>query len=165
MSIASPPEPGAAGAIEQFGYREQLRRVLTTGDLIVYGMIFMVPIAPQAVFGFVWDAARGMVPLAYLIGLIGMLFTALSYAAMSRAFPVAGSVYAYAQRGLNELAGFLAGWLILLDYILIPALLYLFSAVALQPLLPEVPGWVWLIGFVSFNAAANLIGVRFTARL
>jgi amino acid transporter len=152
-------------SLEQFGYEDQLDRALSVGDLIVYGMIFMVPIAPFSVFGFVWQDARGMVVLAYLIGLIGMLFTALSYAAMSQAFPLAGSVYAYVQRGLHETAGFLAGWLILLDYILIPALLYLFSAAALQPLLPQVPPWLWLCGFVVFNAAANLIGVRFAARL
>ena len=48
--------------------------------------------------------------------------------------------------GCTSPPGFLAGWLILLDYILIPALLYLFSAVALQPLLPAVPEWVWLAG-------------------
>ncbi len=152
-------------SLEQFGYEDQLDRALTLGDLLVYGMIFMVPIAPFAVFGFVWRDAKGMVALAYLIGLTGMLFTALSYAAMSRAFPLAGSVYAYVQRGLHETAGFLAGWLILLDYILIPALLYLFSAVALRPLLPAIPAWVWLVGFVALNAAANVLGVRFTARL
>jgi amino acid transporter len=149
--------------LEQFGYRQELRRALTTRDLIVYGMIFMVPIAPQAVYGFVWDASKGMVPLAYLLGLVGMFFTAMSYAAMSRAFPVAGSVYAYAQRGLHETAGFFAGWLILLDYLLIPALLYLISAVALQPLLPGVPQWAWLLGFITFNAVVNLIGIQFTA--
>lgn len=152
-------------SLEQFGYEDQLDRALTLGDLIVYGMIFMVPIAPFSVFGFVWQDAKGMVVLAYLIGLAGMLFTALSYGAMSRAFPLAGSVYAYVQRGLHETAGFLAGWLILLDYILIPALLYLFSAVALHPLLPAIPAWVWLLGFVAVNAAANLLGIRFTARL
>ena len=152
-------------SLEQFGYEDQLDRALTLGDLIVYGMIFMVPIAPFSVFGFVWQEAKGMVVLAYLIGLTGMLFTALSYAAMSRAFPLAGSVYAYVQRGLHETAGFLAGWLILLDYILVPALLYLFSALALQPLLPGIPTWVWLIGFVALNAAANVLGVRVTARL
>ncbi len=152
-------------SLEQFGYEDQLDRALSLGDLIVYGMIFMVPIAPFSVFGFVWQEAKGMVVLAYLIGMAGMLFTALSYAAMSRAFPLAGSVYAYVQRGLHETAGFMAGWLILLDYILIPALLYLFSAVALRPLLPQVPIWAWLIGFVAVNAAANLLGVRFTARL
>ncbi|HEX4268011.1 MAG TPA: APC family permease [Steroidobacteraceae bacterium] len=152
-------------SLEQFGYEDQLDRALTLTDLIVYGMIFMVPIAPFAVFGFAWQDAKGMVALTYLIGMVGMLFTALSYAAMSQAYPLAGSVYAYVQRGLHESAGFLAGWLILLDYILIPALLYLFSAVALQPLLPRVPEWAWLAGFVSLNAAANLIGVRFTARV
>src|ERR1700692_4188856 len=150
--------------IDQFGYKQQLRRVLTTGDLIVYGLIFMVPIAPFGVYGFVWNDAKGMVPLAYLIGLVGMFFTAMSYAAMSRAFPVAGSVYSYAQRGLSEIAGFFAGWLILLDYILIPALLYLFSAIALQPIFPNVPEWLWLIGFVSFNVVVNLIGIEFSAR-
>jgi amino acid transporter len=150
--------------LDQFGYKEQLRRVLTTGDLIIYGLIFMVPIAPFSVYGFVWDDSKGMVPLAYLVGLVGMLFTAMSYAAMSRAFPMAGSVYSYAQRGLSEIAGFFSGWLILLDYILVPALLYLFSAIALQPMLPQVPEWMWLLGFVSFNAAVNLIGIEFTAR-
>jgi amino acid transporter len=150
--------------LDQFGYKEQLRRVLTTGDLVIYGLIFMVPIAPFSVYGFVWDDAKGMVPLAYLVGLVGMVFTAMSYAAMSRAFPMAGSVYSYAQRGLSELAGFFSGWLILLDYILVPALLYLFSAIALQPMLPHVPEWLWLLGFVSFNAAVNLIGIEFTAR-
>ncbi len=151
--------------LEQFGYREQLDRSLSTRDLVVYGMIFMMPIAPYAVFGFVWNDSKGMVPLAYLIGLVGMFFTAMSYAAMSRAFPLAGSVYTYAQRGLHEIAGFFAGWLILLDYILVPALLYLFSAVALRPLFPQVPQWIWLAGFIAFNAVVNFIGIQFTARV
>ncbi len=151
--------------LEEFGYTQQLRRSLTTKDLVVYGMIFMVPIAPYGVFGFVWNDAKGMVPLAYLVGLVGMFFTAMSYATMSRAFPVAGSVYTYAQRGLHEVAGFFSGWLILLDYILVPALLYLFSAVALRPLFPGAPQWLWLICFIVFNAIVNLIGVQLTARV
>ena len=152
-------------SLQEFGYQEQLRRVLTTKDLIIYGMIFMVPIAPFGVFGFVWAEAKGMVPLAYLVGLIGMFFTALSYAAMSRAFPLAGSVYTYAQRGLHEIAGFFSGWLILLDYILVPALLYLISAVALRPIFPSVPAWLWLVGFISFNGIVNWLGIEFTARV
>jgi amino acid transporter len=152
-------------SIEEFGYKDQLHRALTTRDLVIYGMIFMVPIAPYSVFGFVYNDAKGMVPLAYLVGLIGMFFTAQSYAAMSHAFPLAGSVYTYAQRGLHEIAGFFSGWLILLDYILVPSLLYLFSAVALRPVFPAVPGWLWLLGFISFNAAVNFIGIQFTAKV
>jgi amino acid transporter len=94
-----------------------------------------------------------------------MLFTALSYATMSRAFPLAGSVYAYAQRGLGEVAGFFAGWLILLDYIVIPGLLYLLAGIALRPILAQVPQWAWLLVFVAANAAVNLAGVRLTARV
>jgi amino acid transporter len=157
--------PVAGAGLDEFGYRQELHRALSTRDLVVFGMIFMVPIAPFTVFGFVWNDARGMVPLAYLIGLVGMFFTALSYATMSECFPVAGSVYAYAQRGLHDVAGFFSGWLILLDYILVPALLYLFSAVALRAVFPGLPDWVSLLGFVIFNALANLVGVQFTARV
>jgi amino acid transporter len=152
-------------SLEQFGYQQQLQRALKTRDLIVYGMIFMVPIAPFSVFGFVWNDSKGMVPLAYFVGLVGMLFTALSYAAMSRAFPLAGSVYTYVQRGLSEAAGFFSGWLILLDYILVPALLYLICAVALHPLLPAVPLWAWLVGFIALNATINLLGIVLMARV
>ena len=118
--------------LEQYGYKQQLQRGLTTRDLVVYGLMFIPPIAPYALFGIVWQSAKGMVPLAYLVGLFGMLFTAMSYATMSREIPLAGSVYTYAQKGLHELAGFFAGWLILLDYILAPALLYVISALALK---------------------------------
>ncbi|HWG72130.1 MAG TPA: APC family permease [Steroidobacteraceae bacterium] len=160
------PEAGLPQmTLQEFGYKEQLSRALTLGDLIIYGMIFMVPIAPYSVFGFVWNDAKGMVPLAYFVGLVGMFFTALSYAAMSRAFPLAGSVYTYAQRGLHEVAGFFSGWLILLDYILVPALLYLFSAAALRPIFPAVPAWVWIFAFISFNATVNMLGIEFTARV
>jgi amino acid transporter len=152
-------------SIEQFGYKQELKRALNVRDLVVYGLIFMVPIAPVGVFGFVWNDAKGMVPLAYLVGLVGMFFTAMSYASMSRAFPMAGSVYSYVGRGLHDTAGFFSGWLILLDYILVPALLYILSAVALRPLLPHVPGWIWLILFVGFNASVNLVGIQLTARI
>jgi amino acid transporter len=142
----------------------KLERVLSTTDLLIYGMIFMVPIAPFALFAHVLDESRGMIVLVYLIGMVCMVFTAMSYASMSRAFPSAGSVYTYAQRGLSEAAGFFAGWLILLDYILIPALLYIISAAGLKPLLPPIPGWVWITGFVAFNAIVNVLGVELGAK-
>ena len=151
--------------LEEFGYKQELVRALSTRDLIVHGMIFMGPIAPFAVFGFVSQDARGMVVLAYLLGLLGMSFTALSYATMACAFPMAGSVYSYVQRGVHEVAGFFSGWLILLDYILVPALCYVFAVVALRPLLPGVPDWIWIVIFVSLNAAINVRGVQLGARV
>lgn len=151
-------------SVEQFGYKQELNRTLTLKDLVIYGMIFMVPIAPFGVFGYVWEGSQGMVALAYLIGMIAMFFTAMSYWSMSRAFPVSGSVYAYAQRGIHETVGFFAGWLILLDYILVPSLLYIVSAAALGPILPGVPAWVWIVTFITVNSVINLIGIQFTAK-
>ncbi|MCP1357382.1 amino acid permease [Aneurinibacillus migulanus] len=107
-----------------FDYKQELKRALTFRDLLVYGLIFMVPIAPFGIYGQVAQGSGGMVALTYLIGMVGMIFTALSYARMSEAFPIAGSVYLYAQRAMNPSIGFFAGWVILLDYILIPSLLY-----------------------------------------
>ncbi|MET3288444.1 UNVERIFIED_CONTAM: amino acid transporter [Brevibacillus sp. OAP136] len=150
--------------IEEFGYKQELKRALSFWDLLIYGLIFMVPIAPFGVFGYVSDASKGMVALAYLIGMTGMIFTALSYAKMSEAFPVAGSVYAYAQRGLNEYVGFVSGWSILLDYILIPSLCYVVSANALVALVPGVPGWLWIVLFIAVNTFINIRGVEFTAK-
>jgi len=37
----------------RLGYRQELKRSLRLRDLIVYGVIFMVPIAPMAIYGYV----------------------------------------------------------------------------------------------------------------
>jgi amino acid transporter len=152
-------------SVERFGYRQELHRSLRFGDLLVYGLIFMVPIAPFGIFGSVFQASGGMVALAYVIGMIGMAFTALSYAEMSRAFPMAGSVYTYAGRGIHPSVGFLAGWQILLDYVLVPALLYIVAAAALNSFVPGIPVWLWVIGFILANTAINWFGIEMTARV
>ena len=154
--------PGSELSIEQFGYKQQLKRTLSFWDLIAYGLVFMVPIAPMGIFGQVIQTANGMVVLAYLIGLAGMIFTAYSYFRMSEAFPVAGSAYAYVQRGMHPDVGFIAGWMILLDYILVPALLYLVSAAWLTALVPWMPTWGWVVIFVLINTLINIGGIEMT---
>ncbi|HLR03241.1 MAG TPA: amino acid permease [Virgibacillus sp.] len=151
-------------SVEQFGYKQELKRGLSFADIIIYGLIFMVPIAPFGVYGEVMVGAQGMVALAYLIGMVGMIFTALSYARMSEEFPLAGSVYAYVGHGMNQHLGFIAGWLILLDYLLVPTLLYVVSAAALGGILPGVPLWVWILIFVLINTIINYLGIEMTAK-
>jgi amino acid transporter len=151
--------------IEHYGYTQELHRSLTFTDLLVYGLVFMVPIAPFGIFGSVYQGSGGMVALAYAIGMVAMMFTALSYAQMSQAFPMAGSVYTYAGRGIVAPVGFLAGWMILLDYVLVPALLYLIAAIAMNSLISAVPVWLWLIGFVVLNTVVNYMGIEMTARV
>src|SRR3954471_18967451 len=155
----------ASESIEHYGYKQELHRSLSFGDLLVYGLIFMVPIAPFGIFGGVFQGSGGMVALAYAIGMVAMVFTALSYAQMVKAFPMAGSVYSYAGRGIAAPVGFLAGWVILLDYVLVPGLLYLVAAVAMHSLVPAIPVWLWLVAFVLLNTVVNYLGIEMTARV
>ncbi|MGW4638584.1 APC family permease [Sphaerisporangium sp. NPDC004334] len=154
-----------AAGVERFGYKQELQRSLSFADLLIYGLIFMVPIAPFGIFGGVFQGSGGMVALAYIIGMIAMAFTALSYAQMAQAFPMAGSVYTYAGRGIAAPVGFLAGWVILLDYVLVPALLYLIASAAMASFVPVIPIWAWLIGFIVLNTAVNYLGIEMTARM
>jgi amino acid transporter len=156
---------GSQAGIEAFGYKQELKRSLTFTDLLVYGLIFMVPIAPFGIFGSVFQASGGMIALAYAIGGVAMAFTAVSYSQMARAFPMAGSVYTYAGRGIHQWVGFLGGWMILLDYVLVPALLYLIAAVAMNSIWTTIPVWVWLVVFVVLNTVVNYLGIEFTARV
>ncbi|MFL6140271.1 MAG: APC family permease [Labedaea sp.] len=157
-------DQNVAQNVEQFGYRQELKRSLSFWDLLIYGLIFMVPIAPFGIFGSVFNASGGMVVLAYAVGAVGMVFTALSYAQMAKAFPLAGSVYSYASRGIAPPVGFLAGWQILLDYILVPALLYIVSGIAMHSFVPGIPVWLWVLGFIVLNTAINYFGIELTAR-
>jgi amino acid transporter len=151
--------------ISRYGYSQELHRSLSFTDLLVYGLVFMVPIAPFGIFGSVFQGSGGMVALAYAIGMVAMMFTALSYSQMSQAFPMAGSVYTYAGRGIAAPVGFLAGWMILLDYVLVPALLYLIASIAMNSLVSAVPVWLWLIAFVVLNTLVNFLGIEMTAKV
>ncbi|MDR2997156.1 MAG: APC family permease [Microbacterium sp.] len=164
------PDPAAteesvasSEGIEAYGYTQELSRSLKFSDLLIYGLIFMVPIAPFAIFGSVFSQSGGMVALSYLIAMIAMMFSANSYAQMAQAFPMSGSVFTYVGRGVHRSAGFVAGWMILLDYILVPALLYLAAAMAMASFVPGVPLWVWLLGFVVLNTVINYLGITMTA--
>jgi len=97
-------------------------------------------------------------------GLIGMFFTALSYAAMSRAFSRSRDPSMRTHTAdCNEIAGFffrlahpsrLPFWC--------PSLLYLISAVGIcARYSPGVSGHgAWLVGFISFNGVVNVLGNR-----
>lgn len=159
-----PLDAAQAAKLAEFGYSAQLRRSLSLVDLLVYGLVFISPIAPFAIFGVVFNASRGMVPATYAIGLVAMVFTAISYREMSKAFPVAGSVYSYAGRALHPSAGFLAGWAVLLDYLLLPALAYIVSAAAMRAIIPWIPESVWIVLFIVINTGTNLLGIETTAR-
>ncbi|MEW2290082.1 APC family permease [Streptomyces sp. NPDC047841] len=147
------------------GAHQRLRRSLGFRDLVVYGLLFIAPMAPVGVFGTLDAKSHGAVALVYVVATAAMAFTAFSYAQMVRVVPRAGSVFAYARAGLGNGAGFVAGWMAMLDYVLIPAVAYLFSGIAMNALVPGVSRWVWTALAVVVTTLLNLWGVRAAARV
>ncbi|MGY5031810.1 APC family permease [Streptomyces sp. 900116325] len=145
--------------------RATLRRTLGFRDLVVYGLLFIAPMAPVGIFGTLDAKSDGAVALVYVAATVVMGFTAFSYAQMVRVAPLAGSVFTYARKGLGEGPGFIAGWMAMLDYLLIPAVAYLFSGIAMNSLVPEVSRWVWTALAVVVTTLLNLWGVRAAARV
>lgn len=143
----------------------RLHRTLGFRDLVVYGLLFIAPMAPVGVFGTLDAKSDGAVALVYLVATVVMAFSAFSYAQMVHVAPLAGSVFAYARKGLGEGPGFIAGWMAMLDYLLIPAVAYLFSGIAMNALVPEVSRWVWTAIAVVVTTSLNLWGVRAAARV
>ncbi len=149
--------------LESLGYRQELSRTMSLSDVVVYGLIYMVPLAPLQVFGVAYDFSGGTIAAAYLMAAVAMYFSAVSYSEMAQEFPVAGSVYSYVRFGAGEFLGFLSGWSILLDYLLLPGLLCIFAAAAMHSEVPVLPEWVWVPVFVLISTWINLRGITFTA--
>jgi amino acid transporter len=143
----------------------QLLKVLTAFDLMVYGLVYVSPVGPWGTWAFASDLAGGAVALAFLVGAAALLFTAFSYATMALEAPDAGSVYTYAKVSMGEGIGFLAGWMILLDYILLPALMYVFCGATLGAFMPVLPPWAWILLVAAYNIAVNWFGIKNSARL
>lgn len=141
-----------------------LRRVLTLGDLIWYGIILIQPIAAVPLFGVADRLSEGHVVTTIAIAMVAMMLTAISYGAMASVYPTAGSAYTYVGRGLNLHLGFLTGWAMVLDYFMIPILNCIYGALTLNRLFPTVPYLIWAALFVLIITGLNLIGVQATAR-
>jgi putrescine importer len=143
----------------------QLRRSLTLWNLIIYGIVLIQPTAPMPIFGVVNNVARGHVVTTLLIGMLAMLFTAISYGRMARAYPSAGSAYAYASRELHPAIGYITGWGMVLEYIFSPLICVIWCSKATQNIVPAAPYWAVATFFALLFTTLNLRGIRTSARI
>jgi len=147
--------------LEQEGH---LRRALGLPSLVLFGMVYIVPLTVFTTYGIVTQMSGGRLPVAYVVTLVAMFFTALSYARMAVAFPVAGSAYTYSQKTFGAPIGFLAGWSLLLDYLFLPMLNYLVIGIYLEAAFPSVPAWVFIVAAIAIVTVLNIVGIVSVAR-
>ncbi|HTR41845.1 MAG TPA: APC family permease [Pseudomonadales bacterium] len=124
------------------GNAPQLKRALGLSALIIYGIVLIQPTAPMPLFGAAAVAGGGHVVTAILIGMVAMLFTAISYGRMANAYPNAGSAYAYVSREIHPALGYFVGWSIIFDYVMNPIICVIWIAGAAMNLLAFISGMV-----------------------
>ena len=143
--------------------RFRLRRVLgipglfsigygDVGSSIYYGL------------GLVAAVALGATPI--VLGIAGLIyvFNALTYAEGSAMYPEGGGSASYARHGFNDLIGFIAGWALMLSYIVtmaisvytIPPYLAYFWPVLKEP----VYGTAMSMGLIFFLMIINVLGIK-----
>jgi len=143
----------------------RLRRALTLWDLVLYGVIVLQPTAPMPVFGVVSDRGHGHVVTTILIALVAMLFTAVAYGRMARAYPSAGSAFTYVGQEINPALGYITGWSMVMDYMLNPLICMSWCSSQATRFAPGVPFWLWVIFFFLMFTWLNLRGIKTSARV
>ncbi len=143
----------------------RLRRSLTLWDLILYGVIVIQPVAPMSVFGVLSERGRGHVVTMILIAMVGMLFTAISYGRMARAYPSAGSAFTYVGQEINPALGYVTGWSMVMDYMLNPMICIIWISQQAHVFAPGVPYGVWALIFAAVFTFLNIQGVKTSARV
>jgi putrescine importer len=157
--------PGPAIPAAKSPSGPQLRRTLTLWNLIIIGIVIIQPIAPMGIYGVISNAAGGHVVTTILIAMVAMLFTAISYGKMARAYPSAGSAYTYVGQEIHPGLGYLTGWAMVMDYILNPLICTIICSQLTQNILPGAPYWLLAILYAGFFTALNLRGVKTSARI
>ena len=143
----------------------RLRRALRLQDLILYGIVVIQPVAPMSVFGALSNAGRGHVVTALLIAMVGMLFTAISYGRMARAYPSAGSAFTYVGQEMHPALGFLTGWGMVMDYMLNPMICIIWISQQANVFVPAVPYWIWVVVVAAVFTGMNILGIRTSAKI
>lgn len=145
-----------------------LKRVLGVSDLFAVGFgdlgsSIYYALGVTALF------SLGATPLS--MGLAGLVFicTALSYAELTAAFHESGGSASFARHAFNDLISFVAGWGLLLDYIVTIAI----SAFTIGPYLANfvpalhgtIPQILFSISIIGILYVINFFGVKQSTRM
>jgi APA family basic amino acid/polyamine antiporter len=162
------PKPGDRIFRPRRIMRYRLKRVLgvpalfsigygDVGSSIYYGL------------GVVALVALGATPIVLMIAGIVYIFNALTYAEGTAMIPEGGGSASYARHGFNDMVGFIAGWALMLSYIVTMAI----SAYTIPPYLshfwpildqPAI-GTLVSMGIIAFLMLINVLGIRESSRL
>lgn len=139
-----------------FGYSQQLRRRLGPYSSFAAGFSFvsiLTTVSEFFGFGFGGPAFFWTWPLVFA----GQFLVALCFAELASHYPIAGCIYQWSRRLAGTVAGWFAGWMMLLGQIVSVSA----AAIALQETLPSVWSGFQFVGsntsITSTSGATNAV--------
>ncbi|WP_416442337.1 APC family permease [Leucobacter sp. HNU] len=142
-----------------------LKRNLGLWAIVGLGLGYMTPTVVFDTFGIVSQETNNVVPLAYFVALIVMMFTAISYGKISAAIPSAGSAYTYVRESIHPNLGFMVGWTSLIDYVLLPMVNALIIRNYLEQLFPGIWPGIWVIIYCILVTSIIYLTMRGTSNM
>jgi amino acid transporter len=119
----------------------------------------------MSIFGVLTQRGHGHAATMILVAMIAMLFTAISYGRMARAYPSAGSAFTYVGQEINPTLGYVTGWSMVMDYMLNPIICTIWCSEQAHVFAPGIPYGLWAIFFVLLFTGLNIQGVKTSARI
>lgn len=137
-----------------------LKRTLTLPLIIMFGLSYLAPTVVFNYYGLFTPSTHGMYTLALLATAVVMALTAYSYTQMVKAYPSAGSAYTYISKSVQPHLGFLSGWVMLVDYLLLPMICYLLLGVYINEYFPMIPVWAIVVIVAVLGMIINIVGIK-----
>ena len=138
----------------------KLKRTMSLPLLIGFGLAYLAPTVVFNYYGIFEVGTGGMYTLSLAITTVVMFFTAYSYVQMVKAYPVAGSAYTYVNKSVQPHLGFLSGWVMLIDYLLLPMVCYLLLGIYINDFFPSLPVWAIVIIVALLGMLINIVGMK-----
>jgi basic amino acid/polyamine antiporter, APA family len=121
--MSGPPGgPARERIVEELSTKSMAALNRTIGSPIIFGIVY-TSLASAVFFslGVVVDHALGLTPLVFLVAAVMFGLTAMTYAEGASLHQEPGGSTVFARYAFNELVSFIAGWAILLDYVILIA--------------------------------------------
>ncbi|TES51715.1 amino acid permease [Halalkalibacterium halodurans] len=129
------------------------------------GLAWNTPMIYFSVFGVAYEGSSGFLTPAYTLAVLAVLFTGASYAVMAKKIPISGSAYTFVKKTMNPKLGFIAGWILLFNYLFAPIIACITFGIFLNAQFPQVPPYAWIIGLTLLLALISIVGVNSSANI
>ena len=151
MEISNPATPSATELKKELG----LLGSFSMGFADVGADIFLA-------LGLIAAYAHGLMPLAILAASVVYVCSGFAYAELASAMPVSGGSSAFGKKAFGDLAGFIAGWGLMLDYTIDIALFAVASAGYLSFFFPLIREFFAIFSalLIFILMLVNLLGIK-----